>query len=78
MVIISLQKTGKWCAMHVRIAWDIYKQEQQKRKTPASKESASTSSGKSTILNTLIQEQWEVRDNYSFRNTDVCWRKAQR
>lgn len=29
----TLQKTGKWNAMHVRIAWEIYNHQQQKEKS---------------------------------------------
>ena len=42
----SLQKTGKWNAMHVRIAWEIYNH-QQKQKSE-SKEKSSTPSSTAT------------------------------
>ena len=42
----SFQKTGKWNAMHVRIAWEIYNH-QQKQKSESKEKSTSSSSSSS-------------------------------
>ena len=46
-----MQKTGKWNAMHVRIAWEIYNH-QQKQKSESKEKSGSSSSVGSTPSST--------------------------
>ena len=43
----SFQKTGKWNAMHVRIAWEIYNHQQKQKSESKEKSSSSSSVGTS-------------------------------
>ena len=35
--MFALQKSGKWCAVHVRVAWEIYHHQQKQQAEAANK-----------------------------------------
>ena len=55
---VTLQKTGKWNAMHVRIAWEIYNHQQKARSD--AKSSVSGSSNVLSSSNKLGQHSFDL------------------